>query len=483
MAGKTASKRSSTMAKTDEVRSTPGDGKHVDLHGKVFELPHFTMKEIHDAIPSHCFKPSIIRSMAYVVRDFFYWGTLSYIALTYIPMLPSAYLRFAAWSAYGFAAGCVFTGIWILAHECGHGAFSRNKMLNYTMGLIMHSFLLVPFHSWRLSHSQHHKGTGNMQKDTAFVPHTRSQWLEDKFGKNAKANLVEFAELAEDSPMAALWHDIIHQLFGWPAYLLMNVTGQRYDGASGMKISHFYFGEDSVFYKKNELTLIVLSDIAVAIMIGALLVAGQAFGHFNVIMCWGIPWLWVNNWIVAITFLQHTDGCMPHYDNKTWTFARGATATIDRDLGFIDTHLFHDIIGTHVCHHLISTIPFYHAGEASKYIKQVMGSHYQADLETPFWTAFFRNQRSCKFVEETVGQEGSGVYMFRNLYNREGETQPANLAGIEKKGEFDIAEGLKAATGTATATAMSMASARNLDARRRLSQSAAKASLPVLVEA
>jgi hypothetical protein len=101
---------------------------------------------------------------------------------------------------------------------------------------------------------------------------------------------------------------------------------------------------------------------------------------------------------------------MPHYDNSTWNFARGATATIDRDLGFLDTHLFHDIIGTHVCHHLISTIPFYNAGEASKHIKKVMGVHYKADLETPFWTAFVRNQRTCKFVEETEGQEGSGVY-------------------------------------------------------------------------
>lgn len=72
------------------------------------------------------------------------------------------------------------------------------------------------------------------------------------------------------------------------------------------------------------------------------------------------------------------------------------------------------------------------------------------------------------------------MYMFRNLYNREGETQPQNLAGVEKS-EFDIAEGIKAAT--ATATALSMASAKSVDARRRLSQSAARASLPVLVEA
>ncbi|RDL34470.1 Uncharacterized protein BP5553_07598 [Venustampulla echinocandica] len=461
-----------------------GNGQHLDLNGNVFELPSFTMKEIHDAIPAHCFKPSILRSMAYVVRDYFYTSVLIYLAVTYIPLLPNAYLRFAAWVAYTTVQGFVFTGIWILAHECGHGAFSKSKKLNYTMGLIMHSFLLVPFHSWRLSHSQHHKSTGNMDKDTAFVPHTRDSWVKRNLGDKAQQNLVGLAELAEDSPIVSLWNDIIHQLFGWPGYLLFNLTGQHYDGAKGMKISHFYFGEDSVFYKKSELGLILLSDVGVAVMIAGLVVAGQVFGSWNVIVLWGVPWLWVNNWIVAITFLQHTDGSMPHYNNKTWSFARGATATIDRDLGFIDTHLFHDIIGTHVCHHLVSTIPFYHAAEASVHIKKVMGQHYKADTKTPFWTAFWRNQRTCKFVEESEGQEGSGVYMFRNLYNRPGQTRPRNLITGEKK-PFDVSEGLKTATATATAsaTAMSMASARNLDARRRLSQSAQlRANLPLLAE-
>ena len=320
-----------------------------------------------------------------------------------------------------------------------------------------------------------------MDKDTAFVPHTRDSWVKRNFGEKAKANMVELAELAEDSPIMSLWYGFVHQLFGWPGYLLFNLTGQEYNGAKGLKITHFYFGQDSVFFKPHELKLILLSDVGVAVMIGALIWAGQVFGSWNVIVLWGIPWLWVNNWIVAITFLQHTDASMPHYDNKTWTFARGATATIDRDLGFIDTHLFHDIIGTHVCHHLVSTIPFYHAGEASIHIRKVMGKHYKADTKTPFWTAFWRNQRKCKFVEETVGQEGSGVYMFRNLYNREGETQPKDLTGgkkpvvVEEKKEVERADVL-------SSMATVMASKKNVEARRRLSHSA-RVNMPVMVEA
>jgi len=461
-----------------DVPETTEEAQHLTLDGKAFTLPTFTMAQIHAAIPPHCFKPSTIRSLAYVARDILYTSVLIYLATSYIPLIPSASLRFLAWAAYTTLQGFVFTGIWILAHECGHGAFSKSKYLNWTVGLILHSFLLVPFHSWRLSHSQHHKATGNMERDTAFVPHTRQSWLERNFGEKAKDNLVEFAELAEDSPIVSLWNCIIHQVLGWPGYLLMNLTGQEYGGASGMKLSHFYFGEDSVFYKKNELGLIALSDVGVAVMIGALIWAGQVFGSWEVIVLWGVPWLWVNNWIVAITFLQHTDASMPHYSNKTWTFARGATATIDRDLGFIDTHLFHDIIGTHVCHHLVSTIPFYRAGEASVHIRKVMGEHYKADVKTPFWTAFWRNQRTCKFVEESKGQEGSGVYMFRNLYNREGETQPRDLTGGAKKAGKEKKEGKPTAMQTA------MSTGRNLDARRRLSQSAQlSAKLPLLADA
>lgn len=109
--------------------------------------------------------------------------------------------------------------------------------------------------------------------------------------------MVEFAELAEDSPVVSLWNCIIHQVFGWPGYLIANLTGQEYGGAKGAKLSHFYFGEDSVFYKKAELGLIMLSDVGVLAMIAGLVWAGQVWGSWNVIVLWGVPWLWVNNWI------------------------------------------------------------------------------------------------------------------------------------------------------------------------------------------
>ena len=74
---------------------------------------------------------------------------------------------------------------------------------------------------------------------------------------------------------------------------------------------------------------------------------------------------------VAITYLQHTDPSLPHYTEEEWNFVRGASATIDREFGFIGRHLLHGIIETHVLHHYVSSIPFYNADEATEAIKPV----------------------------------------------------------------------------------------------------------------
>lgn len=82
--------------------------------------------------------------------DFALIAAIYYIASTYIPKinpeniaLPNPalykYARGFAWAFYGFAAGLPGTGLWVIAHECGHQAFSTSKTVNNTVGWILHS--------------------------------------------------------------------------------------------------------------------------------------------------------------------------------------------------------------------------------------------------------------------------------------------------------------------------------------------------------
>jgi omega-6 fatty acid desaturase (delta-12 desaturase) len=119
--------------------------------------------------------------------------------------------------------GAFATGVWVLAHECGHGvsvlhdfatfsaasllpwccilqAFSDFESVNDAVGIVFHSLLLVPYFSWcgavhghcassmplheapyipvflavfgcrKHSHRRHHQNTGNLAKDEVFVP-------------------------------------------------------------------------------------------------------------------------------------------------------------------------------------------------------------------------------------------------------------------------------------------------------------------------
>lgn len=100
-----------------------------------------------------------------------------------------------------------------------------------------------------------------------------------------------------------------------------------------------------------------------------------------------------------ITYLHHTHPSVPKYTSESWTFLRGATATIDRDFGIIGTHFMHHISSDHVTHHLFSRIPHYYSPVASKAIIPLLGKHYHGrgkfryeDLQIAF--------RDCQWVEQ-----------------------------------------------------------------------------------
>ncbi|KAL2133098.1 hypothetical protein VTI74DRAFT_2929 [Chaetomium olivicolor] len=435
-----ASSTSLSSLASEDVTPAKKYGKLIDTYGNEFEVPDFTIKDIRDAIPKHCYERSAIRSLGYVARDMVYLATTfviwnKFVTPEYIPSQP---LRVVLWGVYTFLQGLFGTGLWVLAHECGHQAFSPSQKLNNFVGWVLHSALLVPYFSWQLSHSKHHKATGNMARDMVFLPRTREQHA-TRIGRMVH----ELSELTEETPIYTLIHLVGQQLIGWWNYLLTNVTGhnnherQREGRGKGKKngwgggVNHF--DPRSPLYENRDAPYILLSDLGIILTISALVYLGKTFGWSNMFVWYFLPYLWVNHWLVAITFLQHTDPSLPHYTEEEWNFVRGAAATIDREFGFIGRHLLHGIIETHVLHHYVSTIPFYNADEATEAIKPVMGRHYRSDTrEGPigFIKAMWKSARWCQWVEPTEGAEGpaKGVLFFRN-HNGLG-TAPAKMKPV-----------------------------------------------------
>lgn len=333
--------------------------------------------------------------------------------------------RIALWIGYQITAGLFGTGIWVIAHECGHQAYSSSKAINNAVGWVLHSALLVPYHSWRISHGRHHAATGHLTRDEVFVPRTRSQrGISPKKHESEQKGIAvpgwrqsELKEALEESPIGALWGAFLHQLFGWPMYLIRNASGQLHYPAY---TNHYQ--PSSVIFRASQYWDVIWSDIGVALVLAGLGVWAYYRGVTEVFLTYFIPYLWVNHWLVFITFLQHTDTTLPHYSEKAWTFARGALATVDRDFGFVGKYIFHGIIETHVAHHTASRMPHYNAWEATEHLKKFLGKHYQYSDENMF-KAFFRVYRECIFIED-----GEDVAFFKNAAG------VAKMVGVEEGG-------------------------------------------------
>lgn len=371
-----------------------------DTFGNEFSPPDYSIKDILDAIPQECYKRSYIKSYSYVARDAFFIGLFAYMAYAYLPLIPSASGRAVAWALYSIVQGLFGTGLWVLAHECGHSAFSDSNAVNNVTGWVLHSSMLVPYYAWKLTHSMHHKSTGHLTRDMVFVPKDRKEFMENR-------GAHDWSELVEDAPLMTLYGLFTQQVFGWPLYLLSNVTGQKYPKLNRWAVNHF--NPNAPLFEKKDWLNIWISNVGIGITMSIIAYSINRWGLASVTLYYLIPYLWVNHWLVAITYLQHTDPTLPHYHADQWNFTRGAAATIDREFGFIGSFCFHDIIETHVLHHYVSRIPFYNARIATEKIKKVMGKHYRHD-DTNFIKSLYTVARTCQFVE---GKEG--IQMFRNM--------------------------------------------------------------------
>ena len=286
------------------ARKNVSVGRMVDTNGNEFEIPDFTIKQIRDAIPSHCFRRSAARGFAYIARDFLYMTVIFAVFHNLVTphYVPSPIFRGLLWAVYTVIQGMVATGVWVLAHECGHQSFSPSKVLNDTVGFVLHSALLVPYFSWKMSHGAHHKATGHMERDMTWKPSTREQ-----YASNLGRFVHDLHEVTEETPIATAINLIGQQLLGWPLYLLTNVTGHDCHGrqsegrGKGKKNGWFggvnHFDPSSPLFAAKDAKLVAASDAGLLAAGTVLYFLTQRFGFQNMLVWYFLPYLWVNHWL------------------------------------------------------------------------------------------------------------------------------------------------------------------------------------------
>jgi len=374
------------------------------------ELP--TKGQIKAAIPDHCFVRSYFWSMYHLVKDLamaagFVYATMQCLS-TDLPSIwnPMECLTwFVGWNFYAFWMGTILTGPWVVAHECGHGAFSPSQTWNDIVGYIVHQALLVPYFAWQFTHAKHHRRTNHLTDGESHVPSTAA---ENGLGPNNERESF-YAVLHEalgDGCFAGfqVWS---HLAIGWPLYLMGFASTGKVD-AKGRPLAGRiadHFRTDSPMFPDKITWKIFMSTAGVVAQLtylGYLMLPSQ-YGPLPVILWYFAPYCWANSWLVLYTWLQHTDPSVPQYGEGEWTWVRGALTTIDRPYGIFD--FFHHKIGsTHVAHHFFHEIPHYNAQAATDALNAFLGPKglYNYD-PTPWYKVMWRIAKTCHYVQDVDG--------------------------------------------------------------------------------
>ena len=322
---------------------------------------------------------------------------LAYGLGTTIPLSPIAA---PLWLLYALVTGTVAVGCWVLAHECGHGAFHANRRLETTVGFVLHSLLLVPYFAWQRSHAVHHANCNHLEGGETHVP-PRSD--------SAAGRVVASVSGLLGPKLYGILSLFTHLILGWPLYLLVGVAGGE---DYGSPTSHFWAGTPfrngrRALFPDSFRRPMVLSNLGVLAMLLALALASANFSLARVLCVYGLPYLVINAWLVAYTWMQHTDTNIPHFSSEDWTWAKGALQTVDRPYGPILNLLHHGIGSTHVCHHINPRIPHYNAWKATSLIKQRFPELVRYD-ETPIHQALWRVASRCSVVHQN--RPGGGFF-------------------------------------------------------------------------
>ena len=232
-------------------------------------------------------------------------------------------------------AGLFLLRLFIIQHDCGHGAFLRNRASNDWFGRMLGVFTLTPYDCWSLSHARHHAATGNLDKrgfgdvDTLTVREFReSSWLQ-RLGYRAYRHPLTLLGLG-------------------PAYLFL----LRHRLPVGLMREGWKF-----WISAMGTNLVTLAILAVPVW----------FFGFGVTAAVFLPiLLFAASMGVWLFYIQHQFPEAYWESKPNWSFAEAAL------MG--STHLdlppllrwFTGNIGIHHVHHLSSTIPFYRLPDVLK---------------------------------------------------------------------------------------------------------------------
>ena len=245
-----------------------------------------------------------------------------------------ACLRWSYWLSFAMAvpAAGFLVRLFMIQHDCGHGAFFRQRSANDWTGRIIGVLTLTPYDHWRTSHAVHHASSGNLDRRGIgdITTLTVGEYL-------AASRMRRIAYRLYRNPLV---------MFGLgPAYLFL--------------VQHRYpAGEALGRWRSWVSPMATNGAIAAAVVAGMWLVGVRPFllVHVPIIVLAASIGVW-------LFYVQHQFEQTFWAKDRAWTMPEAALhGSSHYDLPLV-MRWFTANIGIHHVHHLCSRIPYYRLGE------------------------------------------------------------------------------------------------------------------------
>lgn len=304
-----------------------------------------TLADLKRLIPPRDLATSELRSFATLLRVLATIALFAYV--TSLIDLHSA-LGWVLFAAMTVAQGAALVGLFVLGHDCGHGAFSRHRAVNVVVGHLTMAPVLTSLRSWQLFHDHHHR------------------WPQ-KHG--VQLDVYRYLVTREELGRAELLSRLGYSMPGGFVLWLLGGIVRRATLARSIP---------ELIRNAAEARRVRTSAAVTLVLVAALwTVLGLTVGPAGIVKYHVAPMI-VSTFLGSVLVtIQHTNMEAIFYTPEAWTPLRGqVVSTFDVRLPRLLEWMWCDI-NLHIPHHVVPRLPWYRLRQAARVLSAAHPGLYQ----------------------------------------------------------------------------------------------------------
>lgn len=232
-------------------------------------------------------------------------------------------------------AAAFLVRIFLIQHDCGHGAFFGNRQVNDWVGRFFGVLTLTPYAVWRRSHAIHHSSTGNLDK----------------------RGIGDITTLTVDEYNKLVWYKkLAYRIYRNP--LVMFIIGPAYIFLLDNRVPPESMRKSFTYWASAMGTNIAIAGLVIALYYGIGLKV-LLLVHLPIVLLASSLGVW-------LFYVQHQFEDTVWEENERWDLHEAALFgssyyALPQWLSWLTGN-----IGIHHVHHLYSRIPFYRLPQVLK---------------------------------------------------------------------------------------------------------------------